>query len=326
MGWCNVIIEGLTPEILSDLKRQKLSDNAIGKMYGVSATAIRMMRLDHNIPGFYEVVNDVDPKELAKLKRQGKTDAQCADLLGVSLTIIRKVRNEHGIIAPKATNRAGMTKDKAVARMEQHLARIQEMYAAGLSYREIGRKINIPESTVRTWLKPEFRMSTKRIRKSSNVDDNLRIIYDWIVAYKFEHNGNSPTQREISEGTGFAKGMMNGLLEILEERGKISLSGDQRAGGIVIHGAQWIPPTGWKRPAKLRKRNKIARPRRVDKNKLIKEGRLCDCGNKANWFIDVQLGTFTGRGGRADRIVLCDDCADYEREHGGNVQAIEVTP
>lgn len=321
------MIEELTPDTLLDLKHQRYSDEAIGEMFGVSATTIRKMRVQHEIPGYYEVVNSLDVKELAKLKKRGKTDLQCADHFNVSTTVIKKLRREHGIIAPKATTRPGFTKEKAAERIEEYLPRVQEMCAAGLSYREIGRKLGIPESTIRTWLNPEFRMSIERIRKSSNTDDNLRIIYDWIVAYKFENNGNSPTQREISEATGFAKGMMNGLLRILEERGKIGLPADGRAGGIVIYGAQWIPPTGWKRPARLRKRQKVSRPRRVDKDKLIKEGRFCDCGNKANWYINIKIGTVTGNGGRLDRIVLCDDCADYEREQRTEVHKIEeVTP
>lgn len=314
--------EQLTPDTLRQLKEQRMGDEPIAKLYGISANAVRKMRIEHEIPSVYDVINDIDPKELAKLKRRGKTDAQCAEILGVSLTIIRRVRREHGIIAPKATNRPGMSKEKARQRMEKHIDRIQAMYATGLSYRHIAVKLSLPESTVRSWLRPEFKMSIERTRKSSNIEDNLRIIYDWIVAYKYEHNGNSPTQREISEGTGHAKGYLNQLLTIIEERGMISLPGDGRAGGIVVHGAQWIPPTGWKRPARLRKRQKISRPRRVDKETLMKEGRLCDCGNEAKWYINIEIGNVSGRKARKDTLPLCADCAEYEREQGTEVIAL----
>lgn len=308
----------LTPDILRELKQRRLSDEAIANMYhGVTSHAVRRMRKANDIPTTFDVVNSiVDLDVLRRLKKQGKTDKDCARRFGVSLTVIRKVRKQNKIPAPKSTQRNRRTREEEQERRLALLPQVHELHAAGLTSRAIGQKLMIPESTVRSWINPNVTMNLATVRKSSNAEDNLRIVYDWIVAYKYMNNGNSPTQNEVAEGAGFARGFTHHLLALLQERGQIRLPNDTRAGGIVVVGGQWIPPTGWKMPARLRKHEKIARPRIADRKRLAKDGRLCDCGQMATHYAEICVGTPSGNGGRPDTMPLCNQCASYAVEIG----------
>lgn len=313
----------LTPEKLRELKSNRMGDVAIATMYGVKPYMVRRMRVLHAIDDYYDVMNaSVNVEELKKMKRKGISDKQCAEHFGVSRSVIKRIRAQNKIIAPKASNREGIKSEAAQKRRERFMPQIVQLYSDGKTTPQISKAIGIPESTIRTWLRPVRNGETLPIYKgrTQQREDDANIVYNWIVAYKYQHNGNSPTRDEIASGAGFSSGHVYETLKYLAEQGRIILPETNRAGGIAIPGAQWIPPTGWKMPARLRTRRKLARPRRKERRHLEKIGRLCDCGRKATHFANVFVGTPTGKGGRPDRLPLCDGCAAEARKMGETVQ------
>jgi SOS-response transcriptional repressor LexA len=69
-------------------------------------------------------------------------------------------------------------------------------------------------------------------------------IYDFIVAFKREHDGNAPTIREIARAAGYkTTSTTNYHLQMLERLGKISFQAEGRSRMIVVIGGEWTPPT-----------------------------------------------------------------------------------
>ena len=59
-------------------------------------------------------------------------------------------------------------------------------------------------------------------------------ILDYIVRYKQEHSGNSPSQREIAEAVGITHKAVRNHLEKLKAEGRIQCGyGDRRALSVV---------------------------------------------------------------------------------------------
>lgn len=76
-------------------------------------------------------------------------------------------------------------------------------------------------------------------------EQKVDALYDFIVAYKTAHDGNSPTLREIeaSEDAPYnSTSHASEALRKLEERGQIRLAGAGRARSIEVVGARWVPP------------------------------------------------------------------------------------
>lgn len=66
-------------------------------------------------------------------------------------------------------------------------------------------------------------------------------VFDWIVAYKITHNGNSPTIREIMEGVSFLSSTSNVryYLDKLHDKGWIVAEEDGSSRNIVVVGGRW---------------------------------------------------------------------------------------
>lgn len=74
--------------------------------------------------------------------------------------------------------------------------------------------------------------------------NNRQAIYEFIVQFKIEHDGNSPTYREIMAATGLSSSSTVAYyLNQLEEAGFIIRSmqgGNSRV--IEVPGGFWVPP------------------------------------------------------------------------------------
>lgn len=67
-------------------------------------------------------------------------------------------------------------------------------------------------------------------------------LYDFIIGYKREHGGRSPTRIELSEALGLkSKSNIQGRLNRLAERGRIVLE-ENDARNIAIPGERWLAP------------------------------------------------------------------------------------
>ncbi len=75
--------------------------------------------------------------------------------------------------------------------------------------------------------------------KQSGVGKTTRErIYAFLVAYKREHDGNTPTKREIAEGCSLSTSSVNYHLIRLEIANRIHISGEGRS-NIEIVGGAW---------------------------------------------------------------------------------------
>ncbi len=66
---------------------------------------------------------------------------------------------------------------------------------------------------------------------------NRRAVFEFIVAYKIAHDGNSPSMREIGQQFGISSlSMVDYILDDLVDQGKIRRDGTR---GIYVTGGQW---------------------------------------------------------------------------------------
>ena len=80
-------------------------------------------------------------------------------------------------------------------------------------------------------------------RKDSRLPERTAEVYGYIVGYKANSGGDSPSRREILEALGISTlSMVNYYLDALDEAGLIRLRGHQRARSIEVVGARWGPP------------------------------------------------------------------------------------
>lgn len=76
----------------------------------------------------------------------------------------------------------------------------------------------------------------KRRRKTYDRQE----IFDWIVAYKRSHDGNSPTVQEIMDGCGVSsKSVVYYILLDLRKLGLIELPGYNKDRQIRVVGGRW---------------------------------------------------------------------------------------
>lgn len=66
-------------------------------------------------------------------------------------------------------------------------------------------------------------------------------VFNWIVAYKRAHDGNSPTMREIADACHISSlAQVNYILADLEGKGRLTLSRTTgRTRSICVVGGQW---------------------------------------------------------------------------------------
>lgn len=68
-------------------------------------------------------------------------------------------------------------------------------------------------------------------------------IYDFIIKRKKQHDGNSPSVREIARHCDIpSTSIVNYHLGKLAEQGLIELSGNGKARMIIVTGGQWVAP------------------------------------------------------------------------------------
>ena len=73
---------------------------------------------------------------------------------------------------------------------------------------------------------------------------NYDHVLDAIKQYKQDHDGNSPTMRELAQLCNVrSTSQVLYILNTLEAEGKIRLTGERRTRSICVVGGQWIPPT-----------------------------------------------------------------------------------
>ena len=78
-------------------------------------------------------------------------------------------------------------------------------------------------------------------KKAIDVKGKEESLLRFIVEYKSEHDGNSPSIREIITGAGFSStSMVNYYLDKLERRGRIVREDGLQSRGIKIPGGKWI--------------------------------------------------------------------------------------
>ena len=77
-----------------------------------------------------------------------------------------------------------------------------------------------------------------------NYSDRLGRVYSYIVRYKIDHDGNSPTIREICAACGITStSAVNYTLEKMERAKLIRLpKAFKRARSIEVVGGKWLPP------------------------------------------------------------------------------------
>jgi len=73
----------------------------------------------------------------------------------------------------------------------------------------------------------------------TKLSKGARRVYDALIAYKLENDGQTPTHGELAIATDYAIGTVRYYLYALERADLITLAGPRF---ILVHGARWIPP------------------------------------------------------------------------------------
>lgn len=253
------------------------------------------------------------PETLAELKAQNFTDAQIARRYGIGERKVRRMRDTHGIRASYRRPAEGVDFTERYHQLYPEARRLREVER--LTYREISERTGVKESTVASWLRGK-----KFKHKVYNVEDGLRIVFEYVLWFKHQCNGNSPSYEEIADGTGYAVASVRRYLSMLVAEKKLRIDQASYNLRISIPGAQWLPPAGVKVPTKPRSRPRQPKPRKDKAKRLAKAGRLCDCGQEAKWYVDVRVGSAIKEGGRSERMPLCDECVKHEHVAGSDVQ------
>ena len=70
---------------------------------------------------------------------------------------------------------------------------------------------------------------------------DIQPIFNWIVEYKTEHDGNSPSLRELMRACNItSSSVASHILRRLARAGKISLTGQRsRTRSIIVIGGEW---------------------------------------------------------------------------------------
>ncbi|RMD57453.1 hypothetical protein D6833_13880 [Candidatus Parcubacteria bacterium] len=73
------------------------------------------------------------------------------------------------------------------------------------------------------------------------MNDDLMILYNYIVEYKMAHDGNSPSYYDIAGALDMNTGAVYRALRLLKARGLIDFE-PRKTRSIIVKGAKWIPP------------------------------------------------------------------------------------
>jgi len=142
-------------------------------------------------------------------------------------------------------------------------------------------------------------------------EQKIRFVYNAIVAYKIEHDGNSPLRDELAAIVRIDKSTLHRLVRVLEGRGLIRRESNRnQAGKIHVIGAVWLPPEGWQAPLDLEKR---AAEHAQELLRAKEAGTLCECGEGViQWQKQISFP--------ANHVLLmCDECKRVESNQYGSV-------
>ncbi len=102
-----------------------------------------------------------------------------------------------------------------------------------------------------------------------NNEQRIRYVYDSIVQYKLDHDGNSPTRDELAGLVQINKTTLHVILRILEARKLLRRECNRnKAGKIHVVGGVWLPPEGWESPEDAALR--IARQQQEEAARLVR--------------------------------------------------------
>jgi SOS-response transcriptional repressor LexA len=75
---------------------------------------------------------------------------------------------------------------------------------------------------------------------NTQTSHDIQKIFDWIVKYKREHDGNSPSLREMMRACGIVStSTMTSRIDEMEAQGLIALAGRGKSRCIVVIGGEW---------------------------------------------------------------------------------------
>jgi SOS-response transcriptional repressor LexA len=78
------------------------------------------------------------------------------------------------------------------------------------------------------------------MRRNNQKVERSESILRYVIDYKREHDGISPTIREIQEATGISSSsLVKFYLDGLQKRGAIQYIGDNLSRGIMVTGGEW---------------------------------------------------------------------------------------
>lgn len=83
------------------------------------------------------------------------------------------------------------------------------------------------------------------MQKSRLTSPRYQKIYEFVVLFKKEHNGNSPTIRQIGDAIGVSStSQVNHYLDVMVKHGMLTRDGKFRM--IGVPGGVWLAPTKMK--------------------------------------------------------------------------------
>jgi hypothetical protein len=144
-------------------------------------------------------------------------------------------------------------------------------------------------------------------------EQKVRNLYDVICVYKRVNDGNSPTREELVKLTGFTKTALHEYLLILESRKLIIRHVDRnKAGKIIVVGATWYAPEGWRHPPKVKAVTLTPYVKPPGKPKFVEGAAYCECGRGiVEWKKKIKVPD--------ERVfLLCRFCREQEEQLYGS--------
>lgn len=155
----------------------------------------------------------------------------------------------------------------------------------------------------------------------ADISDRDIEIYDMIVQYKIDNNGNSPTLLDVQTATGLSRTGAHHALARLTRHGlleKPDRQGDNTR-RIMVPGGVWLPPPGWERGTKPDRWEDDADEPAKNQRPAVDIDR-CECSKDAIAIYTKTViisGADLGRGRIESTQLMCQKCAELEAEMNG---------
>ena len=326
-------INDLTKAELTRLKATLMSDRAIANLYDVSEQTIVRKRQEWGIAGIPKrKYAEIDRRTLRQLRDKELGDKEIAAIYGVSSNYVRSLRSRYGLVSKKARDFGNAD---ANLRRTRLLPKINSMRKAGERLSDIATKLGIPKGTIYQWAHRGYieahNGSTEgnpRRKEYAEARHNAkRRIYDAIVKYKHEHDGNTPPVSHIVACVAISTTSVRGYLRELSRDGKIRIiSKATQPLQVEVTGAQWIPPAGVRVIRVAKEDRRSLPPPNAQKRKRTIEGvtlQYCECGEVATHKMTIHVAPNRKDGGLTESfLLLCDGCAQDAREMGERVSPL----